>query len=71
MAATSAAPAIEIVVTLIPDSPLWTQSTSAEIAAAAADAVDALLWSATLRGRGFRLVSVERIEPMEPAEVRS
>jgi hypothetical protein len=56
---------VEIVVTVVPDGPRWTGSDPPAVAAAAADAVDALLWPQTLRGRGFRLLSVERIEPAE------
>ncbi len=56
---------VEIVVTVAADGPRWTQANPPEIAAAAADAVDALLWPPILRGRGFRLLSVERIEPAE------
>jgi hypothetical protein len=47
------------VVTLTPDSPRWAFAVPEAVAAAASDAVDALLWGPTLRGRGFRL---ERIE---------
>jgi hypothetical protein len=49
---------VEVVVRLIPDSPRWAAADPQAVAAAAADAVDALLWAATLRGRGFRLASV-------------
>ena len=56
---------VEIVVTVAADGPHWTESDPPTIAVAAADAVDALLWPAILRGRGFRLLSVERIEPAE------
>jgi hypothetical protein len=51
----SAPSRIEVVVTLTPDSPRWVFAGPEAVAVAASEAVDALLWGPTLRGRGFRL----------------
>jgi hypothetical protein len=56
---------VDVVVRLIPDSPRWAGAERQAVAAAAADAVDALLWAATLRGRGFRLESVAAVTEAE------
>jgi hypothetical protein len=56
---------VEVVVTLRPDSPRWADMDSEAVTAAAREAVDALLYWPTLRGRGFRLVGVEAITPGE------
>jgi hypothetical protein len=66
---------IEVVITLRPDSPRWADMDPEAVAAAAREAVDALLYRgacrlalelvATLRGRGLRLVGVEAITPGE------
>jgi hypothetical protein len=56
---------VEIVVTVAADGPRWTEAEPPAVAAAAADAVDTLLPPPLLRDHGFRLLSVERIEPME------
>lgn len=52
----SAPSRVEVVVTLSPDSARWAAADPEAVAAAASDAVDALLWGPTLCGRGFHLV---------------
>jgi hypothetical protein len=56
---------VEVVITLTPDSPRWVGMDPEAVAAAAREAVDALLYWPTLRGRGFRLAAVEALTPVE------
>ena len=55
---------VEVVITLTPDSPRWADMDPKAVAAATREAVDALLWGPTLRGRGFRMDAVEAITPV-------